>query len=105
MVPQPGIHDYVARTLLVELEPETPPDLVRDFERRLAGMPRYIGGIRNWTISRNPRALEYPEPDDYVPRWTHVWEQEFEDQAGFSDYMLSPYYWGWVDLPFDRDGP
>ena len=102
--PEPGISSFLKRTLLLEVAPETPPAQVEEFERRLTDMPKYIHGIRNWAMSRNPEGLIKPEPDNGL-RWTHVWEQEFQDEAGFQDYMMSPFHWGWVDQMFDPDGP
>ena len=103
--PEPGITDFIKRTLLIQVKAGTPPDRVEEFENRLTQMPRHIKGIRNWAMSRNPSSREHPAGEGGGAAWTHVWEQEFADQSGIQEYMDSPFHWGVVDLFFDRDGP
>ncbi|MEE9284837.1 MAG: Dabb family protein [Dehalococcoidia bacterium] len=103
--PEPGISDFIKRTLAIQVKPGTPADRVKEFEERLTQMPCHIKGIRNWAMSRNPASNQYPTPDGGPIVWTHVWEQEFADDSGIRDYMDSPFHWGVVDLFFDRDGP
>ena len=98
-VPEPGIRDFVKRTLFLRVLPGTPPEVVERFERDMLGMPRHIGAILNWALSRTDTAL-------CPTGWTHVWEQEFRDSAGLErDYMLSPYHWGLIDGWFDPECP
>ena len=95
------ITDFVKRTLFLEVDRSTPPDKAREFDRVLTGMPRYIDAIRNWAYHR--------VDDDFTVgprRWTHVWEQEFQELSGLRvDYMVSPYHWGYVDTWFDPESP
>jgi len=95
------ITDFVKRTLFLEVDRSTPPDNAREFDRVLTGMPRYIDAIRNWAYHR--------VDDDFTVgprRWTHVWEQEFQELSGLRvDYMVSPYHWGYVDTWFDPESP
>ncbi len=104
-VPLPGIAGHLKRTLVIALRLGVPADKVREFEERLTQMPCYIEGIRNWAMSRNGQARQIAggQASDVV--WTHVWEQEYQDEAGIQDYMTHPFHWGLVDLFFDRDGP
>ena len=95
------ITDFVKRTLFLEVDRSTPPDKALEFDRVLTGMPRYIDAIRNWAYHR--------VDDDFTVgprRWTHVWEQEFQELSGLRvDYMVSPYHWGYVDTWFDPESP
>ena len=104
-VPEPGIKSFLKRTLLLQTMPGATPEQVAEFEHKLTQMPRYVKGIRNWSMSRNPKCNESPKTDAGVLEWTHVWEQEFQDEEGFRDYMENPFHWAWVDLMFDPDGP
>ncbi len=98
-IAEPDISKGLKRTLLVRLLPETPPEIVAQFERDILGMPEHIHGIRNWAFSR-------PDPSLCPTSWTHVWEQEYLDQSGFdADYMMHPYHWGLVDGWFDPECP
>ena len=100
-VAEAEITDFVKRTLFLEVERTTPPDKAHEFDRVLTGMPRYIDAIRNWAFHR--------VDDDFTigpRRWTHVWEQEFQELSGLRvDYMVSPYHWGYVDTWFDPESP
>ena len=95
------IADCVKRTLFLEVDRMTPPGKAAEFDRVLTGMPRYIDAIRNWAYHR--------VDDDFTigaRRWTHVWEQEFQEVSGLRvDYMVSPYHWGYVDPWFDPESP
>ncbi|MBI3743791.1 MAG: Dabb family protein [Chloroflexi bacterium] len=102
--PEPGIKDYLKRSLVLAVRPGAPPAKVREFEERLAQMPTYIKGIRNWAMSRNVDGRDHPVDPSQAP-WTHLWEQEFHDKQGIREYMESPFHWGVVDMLFDRDGP
>jgi hypothetical protein len=95
------ITDFVKRTLFLEVDRSTPPDKAQEFDRVLTGMPRYIDAIRNWAYHRvDDDAIIGPR------RWTHVWEQEFQELSGLRvDYMVSPYHWGYVDTWFDPESP
>ncbi|MCE2389901.1 MAG: Dabb family protein [Proteobacteria bacterium] len=98
-VPEPGLRDFVKRTLFLRVLPGTPPEAVERFERDTRGMPQYIDAIRNWAFSRT-------DPSLCSTSWTHVWEQEFQRLDGLEqDYMLSPYHWGLVDGWFDPECP
>lgn len=101
VVPEPGIRDFVKRTLFVEVRRGTNDAVIDEFGRVLTGMPRYISAIRNWAYHRVDDELSYGPR-----RWTHVWEQEFHDLSGLKvDYMVSPYHWGYVDPWFDPESP
>ena len=98
-IEEPDISKGLKRTLLVRLLPETPPEVIAQFERDILGMPEHIHGIRNWAFSR-------ADPSLCPTTWTHVWEQEYFDQSGFdADYMMHPYHWGLVDGWFDPECP
>ncbi|MBJ22712.1 MAG: Dabb family protein [bacterium] len=98
-IAEPGIANCLKRTLLVRTLPETPAEVVTEFERDILGMPDRIEGIRNWAFSRVDHSL-------LPSRWTHVWEQEYLDQSGFdTSYMMHPYHWGVVDAWFDPECP
>jgi hypothetical protein len=100
-VAEPAITDFVKRTLFLEVERSTPADAALVFDRVLTGMPRYIDAIRNWAYHRvDDDAIVGPR------RWTHVWEQEFQQLSGLRvDYMVTPYHWGYVDTWFDPESP
>jgi hypothetical protein len=100
-VVDPDMADLVKRTLLLEVSREASAEQVARFDHILTGMPKYIPAIRNWA---------YHRVDDVAPvgprRWTHVWEQEYQDISGLRvDYMVSPYHWGFVDGWFDAESP
>ena len=93
------LRNGIKRTLLLRVEPDTPSAAVEKFERALLGMPSHIPAIRNWRLSRVARS-------DGDHRWTHAWEQEYEELSGLKDdYMNSPYHWGFVDGWFDAEDP
>lgn len=98
-IAEPDIRDGLKRTLLLRVLPETPSEVVAQFERDILGMPEHIDGIRNWAFSR-------VDPSQCPTSWTHVWEQEYLEQSGFeADYMMHPYHWGVVDGWFDPECP
>jgi hypothetical protein len=98
-IAEPGISGCIKRTLLLRVFPQTPPDVVLQFERDIMAMPAHIDSIRNWALSRTD-ATAYPTS------WTHVWEQEYADVSGLElDYMMHPYHWGLVDGWFDPECP
>ncbi|MFF2505466.1 Dabb family protein [Streptomyces sp. NPDC058067] len=89
----------VKRTLLLTVRPGADPASVARFEADLLAMPRHISTIRSWSLSRVDQALS-------PSRWTHVWEQEYEDAAGLNgEYLQHPYHWTYVDRWFDPEVP
>ena len=96
---EPGIGNLVKRTLLLNVAPDAPREVVERFERDTRGMPEHIHTIRNWALSRTTSALA-PQP------YSHVWEQEYRELEGLlGEYMESPYHWGYVDAWFDLERP
>jgi len=92
---EPGVY----RALLLSVKSSTGDDALARFEREVLAMPRYIPSIRAWRLSRVAQAAG-------GRRWTHVWEQRYDDLAGLSGpYMLHPYHWAWVDRWFDPESP
>jgi len=98
-IAEPDISPCIKRTLLLRVFPETPPDVIRHFERDILRMPAHIDSIRNWSLARTDAAM-------CPTSWTHVWEQEYRDVSGLEvDYMMHPYHWGLVDGWFDPECP
>ena len=92
---KPGIW----RCLVMAIDGGTPTEVIRQFERDTASMPRHVSTIRNWQMG----AVMASEGRR---RWTHVWEQEFDDMAGLEgEYMTHPIHWGLVDGWFDPECP
>jgi hypothetical protein len=100
-VVDPDMTDLIKRTLFLEVSSEASPAQVARFDHILTGMPKYIPAIRNWAYHRvDDTSVVGPR------RWTHVWEQEYQDLSGLKvDYMVSPYHWGFVDGWFDAESP
>jgi len=103
----PSLQDGVYRTLLVsatqpqaaEKETQLVAQFTTLFTQEILAMPQYIDGIRNWQLSR----VSYASG---TRRWTHVWEQEFDDLAALQQqYMQHPYHWAHVDRWFDWESP
>jgi hypothetical protein len=93
----------VKRTLFLRVREGTPKEPLECFERDMLAMPGFVPAIRNWCFSRVRRGAE---KDRTHNGWTHVWEQEFETEAGLqNDYMASPYHWGHIDAWFDPECP
>jgi hypothetical protein len=91
----PGIY----RALLLSLRSNADALRVQRFEAELLSMPRYIGTIRAWRLSR------VQESSGSRP-WTHVWEQRYDKVEGLTGaYMMNPYHWGFVDRWFDPESP
>lgn len=89
----------VYRTLLLAVEPETPAAVVDQFESDLLLMPRYVRTITAFALSRPTRTYG-------ASRWTHVFEQEFTDEAGIMGaYLMHPIHWAVVDRWFDPECP
>jgi hypothetical protein len=94
---EPALGDGIWRTLLLRVRPQAPAAQVRALEQELLAMPAYMGGIRNWRLSRVTAGSG---------GWTHVWQQEYarlDDLLG--EYLMHPYHWGWVDRWFDPEFP
>ncbi len=89
----------IYRALLLSVLPSASTDAVARFEREVLAMPRYIRSIRAWRLSRVSQA-------GGARRWTHVWEQRYDEVQGLSGpYMLHPYHWAQVDRWFDPESP
>ncbi|WP_046316878.1 Dabb family protein [Mycobacterium sp. UM_Kg1] len=87
----------VYRTLLLRVEPETPPQTVARFEAELKSMADYVSTICAWQLSTVGEATG-------TTAWTHVFEQEFTDVAGLvSPYLMHPIHWAVVDRWFDPE--
>ena len=98
-VPATGPAGTVYRTLLLAVDPATSPSIVEDFEADLLLMPRYVETITACRLSRPLRTLG-------ASRWTHVFEQQFTDEAGLMGaYLMHPIHWGRVDRWFDPECP
>ncbi|WP_416563698.1 Dabb family protein [Nocardia testacea] len=96
---EPSSPGTVFRTLLLRVDPATPPRVRAEFEADLLRMPRYISTIRAWRLSRALRA-------EGAVQWTHIWEQEFSDLDGLTGaYLAHPVHWGLVDRWFDPECP
>lgn len=96
---EPGLRGGVYRILLLAVAPGTPDPVTRQFEADILAMPRHIGAIRNWRLSRVTRASG-------ARAWTHVWEQEYADLGGLlGPYMTHPVHWARVDRWFDPECP
>ena len=92
-------HGSVYRTLLVAVAPETPDALIEAFEADLLLMPRFVHTIAAYQLSRPERTLG-------AARWTHIFEQEFTDEAGLMGaYLMHPIHWARVDRWFDPECP
>jgi hypothetical protein len=92
---KPGIW----RCLVLAVDAGTPADTIRQFERDTASMPEHVSAIRNWQLGAVMASAGRR-------RWSHVWEQEFDDIAGLEgEYMTHPIHWGLVDGWFDPECP
>jgi hypothetical protein len=98
VIAEPGIANFLKRSLVVRVPGETPPEKVELFEKQIMEMPRHIPAIKNWAFARTAQ-------DVRKTRWTHVWEMEIQDPAAFQEYLLSPFHWGVVDLWFNPEWP
>ena len=97
--PAPRSAGSVYRTLLVAVAPETPPNIVAEFEADLLLMPRYVDTITAYALSRPLRPMG-------SAAWTHVFEQEFTDEQGLmGPYLMHPIHWARVDRWFDPECP
>ena len=89
----------VYRTLFVAVAPETPPNIVAEFEADLLLMPRYVETITAYALNRPLRTVG-------SAAWTHVFEQEFTDEQGLmGPYLMHPIHWARVDRWFDPECP
>lgn len=87
------------RCLVLSVDAGTPAHTIRQFERDTVLMPRHVSAIRNWSMG-------HVAAGEGRRRWTHVWEQEFDDIAGLEgEYMTHPIHWGLVDGWFDPECP
>ena len=97
--PTPASAGSVYRTLLLAVAPNTPEAQVAQFESDLLLMPRFVSTITACALNRPTRTLG-------SSRWTHVFEQEFTDEAGLlGPYLMHPVHWGLVDRWFDPECP
>ncbi len=96
---RPATAGTVYRTLLLSVDERATDRRIEAFERALLRMPRYIGSMNAWQLSRVAEA-------GGRSRWTHVWEQEFADVDGLlGQYMDHPIHWASVDTFFDPENP
>lgn len=87
------------RCLVLSVEANARAEDVRQLEKDLLLMPEHVSTIRNWALGHVVSALGRR-------RWTHVWEQEFDDVQGLEgEYMMHPIHWGLVDGWFDPECP
>lgn len=96
VVPMEG--PRMLRTLLIRVRPGTPEGQIADLESTLVAMPGYIDTIRSWSLSRL-------DPARHELGWTHLWEQEFVEAAGFRPYMAHPVHWTGIERWFDPEIP
>ena len=92
----PGLTNGIKRTLFLRVKPDASSPAIAALEHDLLRLPRYMPGIRNWSLGR----VVSDSP------WSHVWQQEFarvDDLLG--EYMVHPYHWAWVDRWFDPEFP
>ena len=95
----PESPESVYRTLLLAVAPQTPEEVVAAFESDLLLMPRYVRTIKTCRLSRPTRTVG-------AARWTHVFEQEFTDEAALTGaYLMHPIHWARVDRWFDPECP
>ena len=95
----PESPESVYRTLLLAVAPQTPAEVVAAFESDLLLMPRYVHTIRTCQLSRPTRTVG-------ASRWTHVFEQQFTDEAGLMGaYLTHPIHWARVDRWFYPECP
>lgn len=87
----------VYRVLLLRIQPSVDDTTVAAFEHELTMMPRYISSIVAWQLSRAETSIGTTD-------WTHVFEQEFTDEAGLlGPYLMHPIHWAVVDRWFDPE--
>jgi hypothetical protein len=98
----PNLRNGLYRAVLVTVEPGTPPELVERYETEMATMPDYCTGIRNWSM--NALHTSFGER-----RFTHIWEQEFQDLSAFApykgEYFSHLVHASHIDLWYDPESP
>jgi hypothetical protein len=95
----PGLRDGVWRVLLVACEDGSTRAEREAMERDHLLMPRHVPAIRNWAYGRVVEATGRR-------RWSHVWEQEYDDVDGLlGPYLHHPVHWGLVDRWYDLECP
>ncbi len=99
LAPAPDSPGSIYRTLLLAVASNTPPLVVAEFESDLLMMPQVVPTITACALSRPSRTMG-------SARWTHVFEQEFTDEAGLlGAYLMHPVHWALVDRWFDPECP
>jgi hypothetical protein len=94
---EPGGSVY--RALFLRVAPDTPDDVLAQFEADLAALPRYVSTITAWQLSRVETAFG-------ASPWTHVFSQRFTDLDGLTGpYLMHPIHWAYVDRWFDPECP
>jgi len=87
----------VYRLLVLSVNRAASEVAVAQFDSETYEMGLYIPSILNWQLSRVVESSG-------ARRWTHVWEQEFENLDGLlRTYMLHPYHWGWINRWYDPE--
>lgn len=85
------------RTLFLSANKAPSEDAVKLFDHETYEMGKYIHTIKNWQVSR-------VKESGGSRKWTHVWEQEYEDISGLHGaYMLHPHHWGHIDRWYDPE--
>lgn len=94
-----GLNDGIWRLLLLSCDCGSTLEQWDAMERDHLLMPRYVPVIRNWAFGRVQQASGHR-------RWTHVWEQEFDDVGSLmGPYLHHPIHWGLVDRWYDIECP
>jgi hypothetical protein len=91
----PGFSGGIHRTLLIAVRPGTAAARIAEFEAEMRYMARYLPCIRNWGFSRVADSIG-------ARRWTHVWEQDFDDVGAlYGPYLNHPVHFAHIDRWFD----
>ncbi len=91
--------DGIWRCLMFAADTHSPAESLRQFERDMLLMPGHVSTIRNWSLG-------HVVWTSGRRRWTHVWEQEFDNMGGLTgEYMTNPIHWGLIDGWYDPESP
>lgn len=84
------------RAYAIALRPDLPDAVLAEFVEVLRRAPEHMPTMRSSSVS--------VEVTDHTP-WQLVWDNAFDDEQGYRDYLVHPYHGNVIDHFMYREHP